>query len=107
MSLSSLLGKNIKIKKGKVISRVWEEYGVDKGSLTASQDGRKSREANCMEMSSRLVPPNDTKPKNIKCQKGKWEDIHYTYPTITFISCCFLNRVVCPKFLHLLVKLKY
>ena len=33
-----------------------------KGSLTAFQDGRKSREANCMEMSSRPVPPNDTKP---------------------------------------------
>ena len=36
-----------------------------KGSLTAThvwiQHGRKSREANCMDMSSRPVPPNDTK----------------------------------------------
>ena len=38
---------------------------VQKDFDSGLQHGRKSREADCMEMSSRPVPPNDTKPKTL------------------------------------------
>ena len=66
MSYGALLLFYLRVLSSKKIAHYEHKKnrrGLAKGSLTASQHGRKSRKANCMKMSSRPVPPNDTKPE--------------------------------------------